>query len=124
VLFNKTKIDRKDIAHGCRTYQSSDVDNLESHYALQPPYQMGSKTRREADPWWEIDLGLTQVVHSLSFCVMGAVQHDLRIHALLFDKPVGFENPFLERYAADINTFLFLCLIVIINHCHLYTVLC
>lgn len=34
--------------------------------AILPPYDDVSKTRREADPWWEIDLNQIHHVHSIS----------------------------------------------------------
>ncbi len=90
-------IDRKDVAEGMKCYQSSTVDNLNADYAIMPPYQTGSKTRREVDPWWEIDLGITLHIHSVVFSVVGALQNDMRSHVLLFDGPIGHEDPFFAR---------------------------
>jgi hypothetical protein len=57
---------------------------------------MGSKTRREADPWWEVDLGMSYHLHSVSITIKGAVQQALEVNIMLFDGPIGFENPFLD----------------------------
>ena len=31
----------------------------------------GSKSRREVDPWWEVDLMSTHHIHSISFTISG-----------------------------------------------------
>jgi hypothetical protein len=72
--FYSTSIARKDIAAGCKAYQSNEVDDHGPQNAVLPPYTIGSKTRREADPWWEVDLGSTRHVHSVSISIKGALQ--------------------------------------------------
>ncbi len=52
-----TEIKRANVAIEKRTYQSSDVDNMVSNNAITVPYHLNARTRREADPWWEIDFG-------------------------------------------------------------------
>eukprot|EP01041_Mallomonas_annulata_P012937 gene12937-27296_t len=70
----KTEIKRTNIAILKKTYQSSIVDNLNANNAITEPYEKGSRTRLEVDPWWEIDFG---------------------------SNPIGFENPFLEELKTD-----------------------
>ena len=91
-----TNISRTDIAEGKKTYQSNEVDNHGSHLAVMAPYDLGSKTRREADPWWEIDLGMSYHLSSVSLTIKSGVQQALEVNIILFDGPVGFENPFLD----------------------------
>ena len=91
-----TSIARTDIADGKKTYQSNEVDGQGSNLAVMPPYVLGSKTRREADPWWEVDLGMSYHLNSVSITIKGAVQQSLEVNLILFDGPVGFENPFLD----------------------------
>mmetsp|Transcript_23164 Transcript_23164/g.33959 ORF Transcript_23164/g.33959 Transcript_23164/m.33959 type:complete len:1078 (-) Transcript_23164:146-3379(-) len=91
-----TTISRKNIAVGCRAYQSNEVDSQGPHLALEPPYINSSKTRREADPWWEVDLGKTIHVHSVSMSLKGALQQKVEVLVLLLKGPVGFEDPFID----------------------------
>lgn len=76
----QTPITRKNISLGCKTYQSSEVDSHNSSNAINPPYVIGSKTRREADPWWEVDLGKTIHVHSISITIKGPTQQNVIIN--------------------------------------------
>jgi hypothetical protein len=73
------------------------VDSHESHFALEQSHAVGSKTRREADPWWEVDLGRTHHVHSVSLSMKGSGHERVEVYILLLKGPVGFENPFLDR---------------------------
>ena len=93
----KTSIERTDIAFGHRVYQSSIVDNKSADFAITPPYEQFSKTRREADPWWEIDFSRSYHVHSLSFSIATGIRQNLVINVILLNKPFGFENPFLDE---------------------------
>ena len=58
---------------------------------------IGAKSRREADPWWEIDLDSTHHVESIVFEIMGGLQLNIPVICMLLQKPVGFENPFLAQ---------------------------
>lgn len=59
--------------------------------------KMFCKTRREADPWWEIDWGLPQNIHSISFKIgKKSPSNLLEINVLLLKAPTGFEDPFLD----------------------------
>jgi hypothetical protein len=92
-----TQLERTDLTQPYRrTYQSSCVDNLESDGAITPPYTMGSKTRREVDPWWELSLEDSYHIHSISVAVMGGIQKALSLHVMVFDASVGWEDPFIE----------------------------
>jgi hypothetical protein len=121
----ETPISRNNISMNCKTYQSSEVDSHSSSNAINPPFNDGSKTRREADPWYEVDLGKTIHVHSVALTVKGPTQQkvstlftvlfhciadslpshspplpsfcQVNLHIFLFKGPVGFENPFVDR---------------------------
>jgi hypothetical protein len=73
-------MNRKNIALNCMAYQSSTVDNANATYAVQEsiisttsiindymviPY---SKTRREENAFWEVDLGIT--VYTYLSCII------------------------------------------------------
>lgn len=74
------------------------VDDKGPECVIVPPYDKGGcRTRREVDPWWEVDLGRTQSVHSVSFTATGALQQKMHIFVILLRGPVGFENPFLDE---------------------------
>ena len=90
-------IQRRDIAVNCKAYQCSIVDDKGPDGVVCPPYDQGCRTRREADPWWEVDLGKTQSVYSVSFTITGALQQKIHVYVLLLRGPIGFENPFLDR---------------------------
>ena len=96
-LFHQA-VSRKNIAIDRRTYQSSEIDDYGSTYAITVPYFYGSKTRRLADSWWEIDLEKSFHLHSVSFGVFGVPNDTLELNVMLFKGPVGFEDPFLARY--------------------------
>lgn len=101
----KTSLQRANIAMldaGCRTYQSSIVDNMNPANAVSVPYHAWSKTRREVDPWWEIDFGgRPRNVHSISFLSNMASKDNISIMVLLLKRPVGFENPFLDKVVSE-----------------------
>ncbi len=96
-------LERSSISDDQRAYQSSVVDDLTAHYPVSsatPPYTNPhglAKTRREADPWWELDLGRPQHLHSLSFRVSSGIQQRLLLYVMLLPAPLGFEDPFLAR---------------------------
>jgi hypothetical protein len=92
-----TKVERSDVAQGKRTYQSSTVDNKFSSFAVLPPFDLMARTRREADPWWEIDLGQTMQLIDLSFEIIVGVRQHLHIFISLLPKTLGFEDPFLDN---------------------------
>lgn len=92
----KTVIERTDIARGQRTYMSSSVDGRTSEMAVSPPYEHLARTRREVDPWWEIDFSRSFHVHSLSFLVSTGKNQKLNVSVFLLDKPYGFEDPFID----------------------------
>lgn len=115
---------RSDVAYQRRAYQSTTVDQMEAMFAVsytqQPLYELNSdlfilqkcaKTRREADPWWEVDLGRPQHIHSLVIDLIGSNSgQSFSLYILLLDGPVGFEDPFLHRYPlvpVTISLFLF-----------------
>ncbi|KAJ1435669.1 hypothetical protein B484DRAFT_325371, partial [Ochromonadaceae sp. CCMP2298] len=61
----KTVVQRQDVAAHKRCYQSSEVDGRTAAFAVFPPYEQSSRTRREVDPWWEVDFSRSQHLHSL-----------------------------------------------------------
>lgn len=101
----KTALKRANVAmldNECRTYQSSIVDNMDSSHAVTIPYHAWSKTRREVDPWWEIDFGgRPRNIHSLSFLSNMASKENISIVVLMLKRPVGFENPFLDKVQGE-----------------------
>ena len=90
-------LDRTNLEVGMRAYQSSVVDGLEADNAISPfePEKL-SKTRREVDPWWEIDLNEPVHVHSISLEIRGALKCHIDGVILLLDEPKGFVDPFLD----------------------------
>lgn len=92
----KTMVERTDIAHGQRAYQSSSVDGRTADMAVQQPYEKCARTRREVDPWWEVDFSRSYHVHSLSFLISTGKHQKLRASVFLLDKPYGFEDPFID----------------------------
>ena len=105
-LFQKTSaqmaqtsvVARNDIAICQKVYQCSVADNRGPELAIEPPYTNGgTRTRREADPWWEVDLGKTQCIHSISFTIFGTIHQKLILYIMVLSGPVGFENPFLDK---------------------------
>jgi hypothetical protein len=93
-------MERRDLAEGNRAYQSSVVDDMEASFAVTPPYTKHSRTRREADPWWEVDLGRPYPIHRITFFIQPSAQQMVSLHIMLLRHPVGFENPFLEDVRA------------------------
>lgn len=104
-----TKLERADITKekGIRAYQSSVVDGMSAELAVtgllsrneETPIKLyldHCKTRREVDPWWEIDLRRQRDVESLNFMISTGVQQKLYIYVILLKKPLGFEDPFLD----------------------------
>jgi hypothetical protein len=79
----QTPIRRNNISMNCKTYQSSEVDSHSSSNAVNPPYNDGSKTRREADPWYEVDLGKSIHVHSVALTIKGPTQQKVSMSSLL-----------------------------------------
>jgi len=92
----KTVLERTDIACGQRTYMSSTVDGRTSDMAVLPPYEELARTRREVDPWWELDFSRSFHVHSLSFNISTGKNQKLHLSVFLLDKPYGFEDPFID----------------------------
>ena len=82
--------------HTLEVYQSSTVDGREAVNALEPFIAPGAKTRREADPWWELDLGVAQNIHSIDITVIGGLQQVLEMYIMVLENRIGFENPFLD----------------------------
>ena len=58
---------------------------------------VGARSRREVDPWWEIDLDRTHHIESITIEVLGGLQIHVPVVCMLLKKPVGFENPFLAQ---------------------------
>ena len=96
-----TPVTRKNIAISRRTYQSSEIDNYGSAYAITVPYFYGSKTRRVADSWWEIDLEKSFHLHSVAVSVFGVPNDSLEVNLVLLKSPLGFEDPFLASVLAN-----------------------
>ena len=94
-LVINTVIERKDIALDQRVYMSSSVDGRTADIAILPPYEHFSRTRREVDPWWELDFSRNFHVHSLSFFISSSRQK-LHVSVFLLNKPYGFEDPFID----------------------------
>ena len=104
-----TKLERADITKekGIRAYQSSVVDGMCAENAVvgllarNEGIHVNSlldhcKTRREVDPWWEVDLRRQRDIESLSFLISTGVQQKLYVYIMLLKKPIGFEDPFLD----------------------------
>jgi hypothetical protein len=95
-----TVVERTDIAKGQRVYCSSSVDGRTAEMATLAPYDKVSRTRREVDPWWEVDFSRSYHVHSLSFLISTGKHQQLTVSVFLLDKPYGFEDPFLDSMKA------------------------
>lgn len=91
-----TEFERADVSQNKRAFQSSDVDQKYALYAISPPFDTVSKTRREVDPWWEVDLGRNFQLSKLSFKVTVHVRQEFTLYVMLLSKPFGFEDPFLD----------------------------
>lgn len=96
-LHIQTQIKRANTAIDKRTYQSSIIDKMHSDLAITIPYNLWSKTRREVDPWWEVDFGQPENIDSLTFDFYSHNLADCSIYILLLQKPMGHENPFLDQ---------------------------
>ena len=94
-----TPMRRTNIAVEKRAYQSSEVDHMGPENAITVPYHKASRSRREADPWWEVDLGQPYHAHSITFDVMAQKAQAIEAHVILMSKPYGFEEPFLDKVA-------------------------
>jgi hypothetical protein len=92
-----TSIERTDIAQGQKAYQSSEVDYKFAHYANSPPYDCMTRTKREVDPWWEIDFARKYNLMSLSFSILIGIRQKIEVYVFLMDRPVGFDDPFLDN---------------------------
>lgn len=68
----ETELIRTDLASNGvgRAYQSSDLDNKYAFFAITPPYDKCARTRREVDPWWEIDFGRPYDIFSIDFSLL------------------------------------------------------
>ena len=64
-----TILERFDVAANKISYQSSVVDRLDAVFAVTPPYSLFAKTRRELDPWWELNLDRVTHIHSINFSI-------------------------------------------------------
>ena len=95
----QTEVKRSNIAESQRAYQSSEIDRKGAMNAVTPPFSMESRTRREADPWWEVDFGRQFHVHTLSFHVSTGIRQKLVVSVFLLKKGYGFEDPFLATIA-------------------------
>ncbi len=91
-----TKLVRTDIARNQRAYQSSCVDGRAASLAISEPYKLAAKTKREVDPWWEVDYQRPYHIYSISFRAATGIKQKLLVHVMLLDKPYGFEDPFLD----------------------------
>ena len=94
-------INRRNVAVDKRVYQSSEVDGMTAECAISVPYHRHSRTRREVDPWWELDLGKIHHLHSISFQAAAQKGQNTEAVVMLFRKPYGFEQPFLEKAQRD-----------------------
>ena len=97
-LHISTVLQRADVTlqGGLRTYQSSTVDGLEADVAISPPYAKTTRTRREVDPWWEVDLCRRVHINSIALQVLTGHKQKIFVSVLLLSKPQGFEDPFLD----------------------------
>ena len=77
------------VAVGHKTFQSSEMDDKSAECAVTPPYVFPAKTRREVDPWWEIDFGRGYRIHSISFLIATGIKQDLGLHIILLQRPYG-----------------------------------
>lgn len=92
-----TVVERTNVATNQRAYQSSDVDGHTADFAAAEPAGKVSKTRREVDPWWEVDLGRSQNLLSVSASISTGIKQSIHVSILLLPSPLGFEDPFLDR---------------------------
>ena len=89
---------RSDLSINQKCYQSSTVDNYNANNCIIIPYEIPSKTVREADPWWELEFQDFYHIHSLHFVSINPIkQFEQDIHVFVFDKPIGFDDPFISR---------------------------
>lgn len=103
-----TVIERRNVAPGMRTYQSSEVDNFDASCAISYDNERDaskfSKTRREVDPWWEMDFGRQINLHSIEFVIRAGTMQRLLVTVLMLKRPIGFEDPFLDSVKAQAIT--------------------
>lgn len=92
----RTEILRRDIAPGNRVYQSSTVDNLQANNAILPPYSKSTRTRREVDPWWELDFSRRHHIDNLTLQILTGHSQRIFVSVVLLSRPTGFEDPFLD----------------------------
>jgi hypothetical protein len=98
-----SNIERSNVALDRRAYQSTVVDRMDASFAVTSDVASvsnplnKSQTRREADPWWEVDFGMPQNLHSISFSIATGKQQVLKVSVLLLNGPIGHEDPFLKR---------------------------
>jgi hypothetical protein len=100
----KTALLRMNIAQNKKTYMSSIVDGMAADRAVSSSFSTGCKSRREADPWWEVDLLSTHHIDFIEFVINGGLQTEIPVTALLLKKPIGFENPFLDSVKREAVT--------------------
>ena len=72
------------------------MDGYVASNAIKSPPNKISKTRREVDPWWEIDWGKPKHFHSLSFNIINHLSQKLFVSVCLLKRPTGHEDPFLD----------------------------
>eukprot|EP01040_Poterioochromonas_malhamensis_P004383 gene4383-4699_t len=92
-----TELQRTNIAERKKAYQSTEVDYKYAEYAVSPPYNDMTRTAREVDPWWEVDLGRKYSLESITFEILVGIRQTIDVYVFLLDKPIGFENPFLDK---------------------------
>lgn len=91
-----TEIQRTNVSVNKIAYQSSTVDKLDACLAVTEPYFRNAKTRREVDPWWEVNFERLTHIHSLKFMICASMQTDLTVVVFLLNQPEGFKDPFLD----------------------------
>jgi hypothetical protein len=93
----KTGIARTDVAQGQKAYQSSEVDYKFAYYANLAPYDNFTRTKREVDPWWEMDMGQKYNLDFITFDILIGIRQKIEVNVFLMDRPYGFEDPFLDN---------------------------
>jgi hypothetical protein len=89
-------LNRTDVSQSKKAYQSSEVDYKYAIYAVTPPFDQCTRSKREVDPWWEINLGWKYNIEEINFSLLIGIRQYIEIFIFLLDKPIGFENPFLD----------------------------
>lgn len=91
----RTDLLKSSLNSSYKCYQSSTVDN---YLATNPIFlNKLSKTRRQVDPFWEVDFNGLKNIHSIEFDLFLSPNQLINGYILLFDKPIGFEDPFIDR---------------------------